>query len=291
MRTSNPITTINYTSRRFLIDTLESLRKAKVISFWFFVHHLPEDDEKKEHDHVYLEPAKIVQTEDIRDNFRELDPEHPDAPLSVQPFRSSKFADAYLYFIHDPDYLASKGMTRKHHYSRSQVETSDPDYLDEQIARIDRSSFDKYSDMRKSIKAGLSFDEYLANHYVPIQQFNVFKSAYLTLLEGMYRTYRNGRVGHENPEPELDLRTWICTSCGEVVGEKDAAIRQGKLCTCRRCLFADREKHPQRILCPNFTIISTEKGYVDMETGKFVDLDDIFEQVSIPDDIINHKTK
>lgn len=290
MRTSNPTSTINYTSRRFLIDTLESLRKAKIISFWFFVHHLPEDDQKSEHDHVYIEPAKMVQTEDLRDNFREFDPEHPDTPLSVQPFRLSKFADAYLYDIHDPDYLASKGMTRKHHYSRSQVETSDPDYLDEQISRIDRSSFDKYSDMRKSIKEGKTFDEYLATHYVPLPLFNVFKSAFMTLSEGMNRTNRNGRP---NPVPavDADTRTWTCTSCGEVVGEADAIIRQGTTCICRRCSYADREKHPQKLLCPNFTIITTEKGLLDIESGKFVEPDDLFSQIEITDDNIKQSLK
>ena len=70
MKTTMPTSTISYNSGGFLKLKLDELLKAKVIQFYAFIEHVPEEDEKKKHKHLYIEPAKSVQTEELRDELR-----------------------------------------------------------------------------------------------------------------------------------------------------------------------------------------------------------------------------
>lgn len=91
MRTTKPIATISFNSPAFLKLKLEELTKAGKISFWAFIPHKPEDDEAgtKEHNHLYAEPSKMMQTDDLKAELLEFDPEHPDKPKGCLPFRTS----------------------------------------------------------------------------------------------------------------------------------------------------------------------------------------------------------
>lgn len=129
MKTTKPISTISYNSHAFLRGTLERLKKSHKIAFWVFIRHEPEEDEKKAHFHVYIEPNGKVDTEALRDLFQEIDRDNFDKPLGVLPFKSSKFADWYWYGIHDKAYLLSKGETRKHHYKMENMITDEEEYL------------------------------------------------------------------------------------------------------------------------------------------------------------------
>lgn len=149
MKTSKLFSTISYNSIPFLIGTLNTLVKSHILDFWWFVPHKKEDDEAKDHIHLYMKPAKLIQTADLNTDFLELDLEHPDKPFGITTCQSSKFADAYLYSIHDEPYLVSKGLQRKYHYNRSDVVTSDDVFLDEQISLIDYSSYKIFDKMRR----------------------------------------------------------------------------------------------------------------------------------------------
>lgn len=85
MRTTKPISTISFNSREYLALKLHELQKSGRISFWAFVEHQPEDDEagKKVHNHVFVIPSKMLQTDDLREELKEYDPEHPDKPKAV----------------------------------------------------------------------------------------------------------------------------------------------------------------------------------------------------------------
>lgn len=268
-----PITTISYNSFAFLRDVLEDLRRAKVISFWFFIVHQPEDDEKKVHIHVYIELSRTLQTDDLVENFVELDPSFPDKPLGVMPFRSSKFEPAYLYAIHDPDFLASRNQTRKYHYDRSQVVTSDDDMLDELVANIDRGKYNAYGDMRKAISKGETFVDFLSHYYVPMNQFNYFKTAFETLSKGGSLTQRNGREGHEPVDLGLAKETFVCTSCGEVFPSLDAVIIQNGKCICRSCLSRQRAVESAGLTA--WDVISVKDGdtyrYLNLKTHELFD--------------------
>lgn len=119
--TKQPLATISYNTNEFLTELLESLIHKKIISFYAFINHLGEYDEKlkwqdKNHSHLYLIPNGRIDPMDLKDMFKEADPEHI-LPLWVQNFRTSNWDDWLLYEMHDKDYLNSKGETRQFYYS------------------------------------------------------------------------------------------------------------------------------------------------------------------------------
>lgn len=197
MKTRMPIGTISFNSAPFLALKLRELTKAKIIEWWFFICHKPEDDEAglKPHIHLWIQPAKSIQTEELRDEFLEPDPNN-DKPLGCLPFKSSKFADAYLYFLHNEPYLASKGQARRFHYRHSDFITSDADMLLSESRQIDMMSISPYADMLDAIENGIGWDEYFSRGRVPIPLIKQFRDAWFTLVGHEGNTFRNGREGH-----------------------------------------------------------------------------------------------
>lgn len=204
MKTRLPISTISYNSPKFLALKLRELQAAKIISEWHFIEHEPEDDEggKRKHIHLWLEPSKTIQTDDLIAEMLEPDPDKPDKPRKCLPFRISKnFGDWYLYGIHDRAYLASKAESRRYHYTVEDVRTSDDDQLNCRIHEIDMLDKSGWSKMSAYMQEGLTFAEVFKRGAVPIQQFAQFKAAYEYMIAE--RTNRNGRPGHEQAEELL----------------------------------------------------------------------------------------
>lgn len=196
MRTTKPISTISFNSENYLKGKLDELIKAKKISAYHFIRHEPEEDEKKQHFHVWLLPTKMLQTDDIRDELKEFDPVNPSKPLGCLPFESSDFDNWYLYVLHDPRYLSQKGQARKYHYHRDMVVTSDEDYLDEQIRRIDLLRLSPYQDMMEAIEHNVTWEDYFSRGTVPLPQINQFQNAWFLLRDHYYATKRAQSEGH-----------------------------------------------------------------------------------------------
>lgn len=199
MRTTKPISTISFNTASYLQVKLKELQKSKIISFWAFIQHKPEDDEggKKEHIHLYIEPSKMLQTDDLKAEFMELDlSSDNEKPLGCISFYSSKFDHWYMYGIHDKKYLVSKGQSRKYHYSFNDVIASDDDELLYRVKSIDLLSLSPYSAMIDAIEQNITWQEFFARGQVPIQQLTQYQNAWFLLTSGC--TYRNGREGHEN---------------------------------------------------------------------------------------------
>lgn len=196
MRTTKPISTISFNTPDYLRLKLNELLKAGRISFWSFVVHQPEDDEggKKQHSHVYIEPSKMLQTDDIRKELQEYDPEHPDKPLGCLTFVSSRFDPWYLYGLHDPRYLASKGQSRKFHYVHDDFLSSDSDDLLCKARQIDMVSLSPYAAMADAQLQGITFPEFFARGTIPLPQLSLFEKAWYLLLDT--HTNRNNRSGH-----------------------------------------------------------------------------------------------
>ena len=217
MRTTKPISTISFNSPAFLKLKLEELTKAGKISFWAFIPHKPEDDEAgtKDHNHLYVEPSKMMQTDDLKAELMEYDPEHPTKPKGCLPFRTSKFSDWYLYSLHDKRYLASKGQSRRFHYKHEEMISGDPDNLLALARSIDLLSLSPYADMQDAIKNGVTWNEYFARGYVPLPQIKGFMLAWESL--GGSGTNRAGRPGHLNRNDQGDF---VNTSTGEILPEE-----------------------------------------------------------------------
>lgn len=201
MKTSKPFSTISYNSPEFLSVKLNDLVNRRKISFWAYVHHLPEEDEKKPHKHLLIVPNGQINTDEVLlDYLIEFDPSKPDKPLACVGVKSSKFYDWYMYSIHDKDYLASKGQSRKYHYTRDDVVCSDTDILNEEIHQMDMSKLSKVKALNQAINDGVPFEELLARGQIPVQQVYAFRQTY-ELLQAYY-TNRNGRTTHQKIDPD-----------------------------------------------------------------------------------------
>ena len=196
MKTTMPTATISYNTNGHLKQKLDELLHAKIIQFYAYVWHSPEADEKKAHAHLYIEPAKSIQTEDLREELQEFDPHNPNKALGCMPFGKSKFGDWFLYCSHDKSYLASKNQSREYHYNRDMFVTSDEDYFDELVRNIDMLKFTPYQLLYESIKHGDSFGDVVRRGQIPIQQLAAFQTAWQALAGGDILN-RNNRNNHE----------------------------------------------------------------------------------------------
>lgn len=212
MKTTLPISTISFNSAEFLAIKLDELATAKILSFWSFIVHKPEDDEggKKEHIHLYVEPAKSIQTVDLTSELIEFDPDHPEKPKKCISWVKSKFAPWYLYALHDKRYLASQGQSRRFHYSHDEILTSDPDDLHSKAKSIDMLSLSPYADMLEAQSLGLSWAEYFSRGTVPIMQIAQFERAWQTLAQTA--TDRDGRSDHPMDVDEESDRAAVTPS-------------------------------------------------------------------------------
>lgn len=200
MRTSRPFSTISYNTEEFLIAKLNTLITRHVIDFYAFVKHYKEDDEKKDHIHLFVIPNGLIDTNQFNDEMQELQTNEngePTKPLACKPCQSSKFADWYLYSKHDANYLASKGQSRKYQYEQKEFVSSDDDYLNELSHTIDYSKFTKYAQIVEYANQGLTFEEVLRLGAVPIHQIYQYEKLYKYLQNGI-STIRNGKPNHEN---------------------------------------------------------------------------------------------
>lgn len=198
VRTTKAISSISFNSKGYLDLKLKEMTRSGIISFWAYIEHLSEDDEggKKNHIHLFIEPSKIVQTEDIRNEFKEFDATMPDKPRGCLVFTSSKFEHWYMYVKHDKAYLTSKGQSRKFHYQHEDIFSSDFDDLLFKAKSINFLSLSPYADMLEAQGMGLTFCQYFRRGTIPIQQVKLFQASWELLLSDV--TDRNDRTNHIN---------------------------------------------------------------------------------------------
>lgn len=163
IRTKRPISTVSYNSDDFLVDRLNALVEANLISFWAYINHKPEGDEKKFHKHLYIEPSRSLDTAVIRNYLKEID-KCNSKPLGVLPFRNSKFYDWYWYALHDKFYLAIQRPNEKekeYHYSNSDIHCNDDDYFTNLVNTSPLILTDEYKAMQIiSAEPNIAFEQF-----------------------------------------------------------------------------------------------------------------------------------
>ena len=198
MTTSKPFSTITYNSETFLISKLDDLVTGGILDEYAFIHHAKEEDEAKDHIHLYMIPAHKMDTAKIKDYLQEYDEKNPDKPLGCISCVSSKWDDFYLYGIHDSAYLASKGMSRKYHYVRDNFHFSSPEFFYELIRRIDRSKYIGLERVVDAVENSVPFFEMVRLGQVPIQLISQYQYAYEMLMKATVN--RAGRTTHTPKE-------------------------------------------------------------------------------------------
>lgn len=167
------------------------------ISFYSFIYHYKEEDEAKDHIHLFVMPNGRIDTDRFCDYLIEIDTTNIQGlPLKCLPCKSSKWDNWYLYGIHDSAYLATKGQTRLHHYENSDIVASDVDYLHEMITTIDRTKFFKTYDFIEKVKSGAKFEDLLLSGQIPVAQIFAWRTLY-EYLDG-HKISRNGRNSHSS---------------------------------------------------------------------------------------------
>ncbi len=196
-RKSRPISYISWNTDEFLKNKLDELIDRNKIVFYMFMNHKREDDESKDHKHLFVIPNGVIDTDEFRDLFTEYDPTKPDKPIRMSPYKPSKFLDAYLYFLHDKKYLASIGQSRKYHYEPEQFVTSSFDYMHDLYLTSDRSKLNgsKVSLISDAIENGKSFTDLVESGFVPVQQISQYWQVWELL--NQKKTHRNGKEGHD----------------------------------------------------------------------------------------------
>lgn len=199
MKTRREISTISYNTVEFLTYKLNDLLDRHIISFWSFITHYPEEDEKKEHHHVYMRPNGQLDTMDLQLEFRELDPNNPKKPKGCIDFHVSKIDDWIPYNEHNPTYLAFKFESRKYHYNKSNFYTSDPDTFDFYYHQAFYCSdwAKEIARLQKINDPNVSPAELVRSGVIPLKQAANLNALYY--MENHY-TARNGRPNHEDNE-------------------------------------------------------------------------------------------
>ena len=177
---------------------LQELLDSHRLSDWMYIPHIPEEDEKKGHTHVWLKPNTLIDTMDLQAFFKELDPTNPLKPLGVIDFRASQVDDFILYCEHFEPYLASKGESRQYHYLKEDFYFADEDTFDDLYHHAHYGSdwARRYQILRQLNDETINPSDLILSGTLPLNMAsNLNALQYLRTHSGLDR---NGRKNHEN---------------------------------------------------------------------------------------------
>lgn len=198
MRTSKPIATISYNTPEFLKMKLDELMKEHKISDYVFIKHYKEEDEKKDHIHLWIKPNTLLDTMSLQEHFVELDQSNLLKPLKCIDFRTSKIDDFILYGLHLEAYLNTKGEERQYHYVREDFCYADEDSFEDLFNHAFRGSeFAKqYQTIQMLNNNSINPADLILKGFMPLNLAGSL-NALVSLQKNQGHTYRGGRPGHE----------------------------------------------------------------------------------------------
>lgn len=176
MLTYCKLSNISYNSDEFLKRQLNTLLESGKISYWAFINHQPEEDEKKPHKHLIIFPDVKLETRELDTMFLEEDPTN-DKPLKCMLWnRTSSINDWYLYALHDATYLKLKyGEDVKIHYSKEDIISSDEDITNDLIYNAYHlNNFWKSTKWQKFVNDGLSASDIVKRGYIAPSEMTAF---------------------------------------------------------------------------------------------------------------------
>lgn len=193
MQTSKLISTISFNTSAFLRGRCFDLVRQGLIEYAYWIEHKPEEDEKKSHFHVLIKPNKRLDTSALRNVFVEV-VAGEDKPRGVLPFQTSKTADWLQYAIHDIGYLIQKGQDRRWHYDRADVQSTDPENLEEDWRGLVGGANALVPRLEAMAKAGQSWKEVLSSNFLPVNQLFQYKEIFFAFKDP--KTARGGHYDH-----------------------------------------------------------------------------------------------
>lgn len=183
MKTSGSFGFISYNSRAFLLQRLQKLIEAKIFSRSACWYHESLGTEKS-HFHCWVEPVGQVETSNFANMFDELDENGNKQSIAIRPKCKSDWNNAYLYGIHDSDYLDYKGLLRE----EVNIKTDQHIYIGDFTADIAQAEYYRfksclapYARIQELVKQGATLEEVYIKLRTPFAQLHSVKSAYLTI--------------------------------------------------------------------------------------------------------------
>lgn len=194
MRTSKPISTISYNSQDYLVHKLNELVKAHKVSDWIFINHFAEEDERKDHIHLWIKPNTMLDTMDLQKHFMEFDALNPTKLLKCIDFQSSSVDDWILYSQHFEPYLASKSESREYHYTKDDFVYCDEDSFEDLYHHAFKGSdWAKRWQILEQLRTNAANPaDLILNGSIPLSM-----ACSLNALRQMNGLNRGGRSGHE----------------------------------------------------------------------------------------------
>lgn len=205
MNTISVISSISFNTVAFFeakVNELTRLGKGQIADWCHWIVHLPDTDQKKPHIHFVLKPSRRIDTNSLRQEFLEspsadyvesrikegIAPIDAVKPLGVMPFvKTTSMTDWLLYAVHDVGYLFKKGQNRNTHYERSDVKSTDPDFL---ASQWDEANDPLQSMTQKVVELyqvqQMSFSEILQQGLIPPNLTYYFKQ----IIEGLNEPVR-----------------------------------------------------------------------------------------------------
>lgn len=209
MRTSKAISTISYNSQEFLVNKLNELIEAHTISDYYFINHFPEQDEKKAHIHLFIQPNKLIDTMYLQDYFKEVDINNLNAkPLKCIDFRLSKLDDWFLYCLHYEPYLSTKCESREFHYTKDDFVYYDEDNFDYNYNHALKGSDFAHNNQILNVMFDSNINpiELLKIGAVPINLASQLNA--INFMRGHYGTLERGNhKNHEVYEDEVEIES------------------------------------------------------------------------------------
>ena len=174
MTETKGLSSITYNSETFLRAKFDELKERGWVEEWFAIKHKAEEDEKKDHWHVFWIPSGRHKNSDYREQFKEYtDAEgNPyEKPLAMMLVQNSVFGHWLLYSLHDQKYLTARAEIREHHYTNDDIIRSDDEVFE-----------------RLSYTVGLHYEEYISlnkvNAQLCISQFEKGRLPYDVVYDG-----------------------------------------------------------------------------------------------------------
>ena len=183
MKTSGSFGFISYNSRAFLLQRLQKLIEAKIFSRSACWYHESLGTEKSQF-HCWVEPVGQVETSNFANMFDELDENGNKQSIAIRPKCKSDWNNAYLYGIHDSDYLDYKGLLRE----EVNIKTDQHIYIGDFTADIAQAEYYRfksclapYARIQELVKQGATLEEIYIKLRIPFAQLHYVKSAYLVI--------------------------------------------------------------------------------------------------------------
>lgn len=132
MKTKCFLSTICYSPVEWVSSRLDTYRSSGKIDFYCFIPHKAEEDEKKDHIHLFLIPSVPIDTKDL--DVLLMCPQDDGQELGTcgiwHTVGKNNVSDFLLYVLHDVMYMRIKGYSdRKYTYSEKDFITSHEDGL------------------------------------------------------------------------------------------------------------------------------------------------------------------